>query len=204
VTVVLADDHPLARAGLRRFLEHDKAGRFTVVGEASDGGEAIGLLTALAPQVAVLDLQMPIAGGREVVAWLKHSGLATRAVVVSGFCDSVQERDLLSAGAASVVEKTAEPKQFLAAVAAAGSQQPATDVRQAGGIPWKALHLVPTPRREKILRLLARGLSAREIAAQLGRSPRTVEAILATVQRQARLTRRELARVISGILASEA
>ena len=102
VRVLLADDYPDLR-GLMRF-QLERAG-FVVIGEATDGQEAVDMARALSPDVIVLDLAMPKMDGLQALPTLRESSPASKVIVVSGFANGLMEDRVLAAGAARFVEK---------------------------------------------------------------------------------------------------
>lgn len=101
--LLLADDHPTFRAGLRAHL--DRETDLDVVGEAGTGEEAVALVRELAPDVLVLDMEMPDATGLDVVARLDATGLKTAVLVLSAFDDPAYIFGVLDAGAAGYLSK---------------------------------------------------------------------------------------------------
>jgi DNA-binding NarL/FixJ family response regulator len=104
-TIVLADDHHLVRQALRRLLETTIT--CTVVGEASDGQQAIELVTRLQPDLLILDMAMPTVSGLEVLQAIRSAGLPTRVVVVSVYSQERYIQTAYRAGAAAYVSKEA-------------------------------------------------------------------------------------------------
>jgi DNA-binding NarL/FixJ family response regulator len=111
IRVVLADDHVVVRAGIRKFLE--QSGDIQVIGEASNGQEACALLEQLKPDVAVLDIQMPLMSGIEVTRWIRSQRLSTGILVLTAYDDEPYVQAVLQAGANGYVLKTAEPKEIV-------------------------------------------------------------------------------------------
>jgi DNA-binding NarL/FixJ family response regulator len=195
--VVIADDHRLFRDGLRGTLQ--EAG-MAVVGEASDGAEAVALVQELAPDVVVLDLKMPGSSGLEALRQLERSGPDVQAVVLTVSADDAHVLEALAAGAcgyllkdtradrlAEGIRQAAEGHMVLSsdvaqaltayvragaetAVAEAATAQEAAARLEAGGEP-AAL----TPREEEVLRLIARGADNVAIGLELSISPHTVK-----------------------------
>ena len=106
IRVVVADDHPLYRQGIVRAL--DAYGCFIVVGEAADGAEALALIRELEPDIALLDVRMPILDGVDVVHALALHGPDVPVVLLSAFSDKQLVDSGLEAGAAAYINKTAE------------------------------------------------------------------------------------------------
>jgi CheY-like chemotaxis protein len=102
VRVLLADDYPDLRELMRRQLE--RAG-FEVVGEASDGQEAVALAEELSPDVIVLDLAMPKMDGLQTLPALRETSPRAKVIVVSGFANGLMEDRVLAAGASRFAEK---------------------------------------------------------------------------------------------------
>ncbi len=109
-TIVIADDHPIFRDGLRRLLESEPG--FSVVGECADGVEAVAVVTALRPNVLLLDVAMPRGGGLEALASLGNSG-HTHIILLTA---AIESRDVLKAiklGARGLVLKEAATRQLI-------------------------------------------------------------------------------------------
>ena len=159
ITVLLADDHALVRRGFRRILEDDP--EIEVVGEASNGEEAIRLFAELKPKVVVMDAAMPGTGGLA----------ATRTILQSAPDATV----LMAAGARGYILKNAVDLDLAAAVKRAAAGETVLDpgvIKPAPLAGERARRL--TPRETEVLQLICNGLSNREIAAQLDLSANTV------------------------------
>ena len=112
--VVLADDHPIVRASIRRLLE--KAGDIKVVGEAGDGIETIRLVEELSPDVLLLDVEMPGMKGFEVARRLRAAGAAVRILALSSYDDKQYILAMLASGAAGYLTKEEAPLTIIRAV----------------------------------------------------------------------------------------
>jgi DNA-binding NarL/FixJ family response regulator len=112
--VVLADDHPIVRASIRRLLE--KAGDIVVVGEASDGIETIRLVKELAPDVLLLDVEMPGMKGYEVARRLQAAGAPVRILALSAYDDKQYILAMLASGATGYLLKEEAPLTIVRAV----------------------------------------------------------------------------------------
>jgi len=178
--IVLAEDHRLVREALRHLLERDLGA--DIVGEAADGTEAIALALRLAPDVLVLDLMMPGLGGLDVLQRLRKERVATRVVVVSVHDDQWFVVRALRAGASAFVTKGARAAELVQAVrdvlAGTPAPGPALPARA------EARGVALTPRERTVLRLVAEGHTARQVARELGISPRTAEAHRANLMRK--------------------
>lgn len=118
--VVVADDHPLYRQGIVRAVE---AAGGIVVGEAGDGRDALELIAAARPDVAVVDVSMPSLDGIDVVERLAAHGPDVPVVLLSAFSDEALVRSGLLAGAADYVLKSADRDDILAAIAGAARRE---------------------------------------------------------------------------------
>jgi DNA-binding NarL/FixJ family response regulator len=120
ITLLLVDDEPLVRYGLHTWLE--RVGDITVIGEASNGGEAIALAQALHPDVVLMDISMPSTDGIAATAALCASVPQSAVVLLSLHDDATMRARARAAGAVTLVGKQEGVKALLAAIRAAGGQ----------------------------------------------------------------------------------
>jgi DNA-binding NarL/FixJ family response regulator len=180
--VLIADDHPLFRNGMRALLAADLDTE--VVSEATTGEEAIEMAAALQPDVILMDLQMPGMSGIEATRSILHTSPHIRILVVTMYEDDHSVFTAMRAGARGYLLKGASPDEVLRAIAAVGSGEaifsPSIATRlidffanlQPTALPQALPEL--TEREHEILTLLAQGLSNAAIAKQLGLSAKTV------------------------------
>ena len=181
ITVLLADDHAVVRAGIRQFLE--SAADLRVVAEADDGDAARRLIAAHQPDVAVLDVQMPRATGIEVARWARANYPATGILILTAYDDDPYVQAGLSAGANGYVLKTAAPAAIIQAVRDVHEGQQVLDPAiRARAVAGGMAGFEPLSEREiEVLALAARGQTNKAISAQLFISDRTVQGHLAHV-----------------------
>jgi DNA-binding NarL/FixJ family response regulator len=173
ITVLLADDHPLVRRGFRRMLEDDPD--ILVVGEASDGEEAVRMAGALRPQVVVIDYAMPALNGVAATRAILRDAPETKVVVLSMHSEDTLIRQAIGAGASGYVLKSAIDLDLAAVVKRAAAGEALLDPRLAGAGALKGDRGSGlTPRELQVLRLICDGKSNREIAAVLELSINTV------------------------------
>lgn len=123
IRVLLADDHPIVRGGIRSMLAGEEG--IEVVGEASDGGEALEMVGSLRPDVVLLDMEMPVKTGIEVATELATSHPEVRVLALSAYDDDAYIFGVLDAGAAGYMTKDEAPDMIVHAVrgVAAGDDQ---------------------------------------------------------------------------------
>jgi len=178
-TIVLADDHALMRAGLRRLLE--TRGQ-AVIGETGDGLEVTRLVNRLQPDILLLDLGLPGLHGLEVLRLVRSSVPTTKILVVSAYHRSDYVVNALRSGASGYVLKGAEPDELMDAVltvSRGGCYVSPSLESLAIGIDDADAHPDPydslSPRQRQVLHLLAECLPNQDVADRLFISARTVE-----------------------------
>ena len=186
IRVLLADDHTIVRAGIRRFLE--QPGDIEVVAEAEDGEIAKTLIAQHKPDVAVLDIQMPKASGIEVTRWIRANLQGVGVLILTAYDDTPYVMGVLQAGANGYVLKTASPEELIQAVYDVHAGKSALDAAIARKVmtqmfdQHKSSAFQPlTDREMQVLRLAAKGYTNKAIAVQLDISDRTVQGHLAHI-----------------------
>ena len=186
ITVLLADDHAVVRAGIRQFLEH--APDIDVVAEADDGAMARALIEELRPDVAVLDIQMPESTGIEVTRWVRASQPEVGVLILTAYDDDPYVMAVLEAGANGYVLKTASPPAIIQAVRDVNEGKSALDptiarklMEQIASQKSAPEYERPTQREMEVLELTAQGYTNKAIGLQLGISDRTVQGHLAKI-----------------------
>ena len=181
-TIVLADDHTVVRQGIRKLLE--TRDDFQIIGEASDGEEAVKLVLDKQPDVALMDIWMPRLSGIDATRRIGKRGLETKVLVLSMHESRAYVEEVLRAGAAGYVVKNAAADDLLEAIDAVGDGisylSPAITQQVVDAIARPAPSApsglgVLTDREREVLQLIAEGLSSKEIASMLGVSLKTVD-----------------------------
>ena len=178
ISVLIADDHPFVRHGLRTYLE--TLDDLEVVGEASDGAEAVELAGQLLPEVVLMDLVMPELGGVEATRAIRAASPSTKVIVLTSFDDDEKVFPAIKAGAAGYLLKDVHPAELAEAVRKASRGEallaPSVAARlmqEVSGERPPAAGL--TERELEVLRLIARGMSNKLIARELVVSEKTVK-----------------------------
>lgn len=186
IRVLLADDHVVVRAGIRQFLEQSPD--IEVIAEASNGQEACTLLEQHKPDVAVLDIQMPLMSGIEVTRWVRTKRLPIGVLVLTAYDDEPYVQAVLQAGANGYVLKTASPDEIVHGVREVFSGKSVLDATLAlklmsklAGKSEQAIVEPLTDRELEIIKLTGKGFTNKAIGVQLGISDRTVQNHLANI-----------------------
>lgn len=185
IRILIADDHPVFRSGMRAILEGETDAE--VVGEAASADEAIALAERLRPDVVVMDLHMPGVGGLAATRQIVERDLA-RVLVVSMLEDDATVREAIRAGAAGYLLKGAGGPEMLRALRAVASGEAIFGApiapklaRHAAGGPAPETPFGLTGREPEVLELLARGLTNDAIAQRLFLSSKTIRNYVSTI-----------------------
>jgi DNA-binding NarL/FixJ family response regulator len=180
IRVVLADDHPLTRAGISAYLAQESS--VELIGEAEDGHQAWKLIEELRPDVALLDIRMPGEDGVAVARRVKESSLPVSVVMLTSYDAQQYVLASLRAGARGFILKTATPEEISRAIStvAKGGFYLDSEVASAVGEREFAPEALSARERE-VLILASKGLSSKEVAARLFISERTVQTHLASI-----------------------
>jgi DNA-binding NarL/FixJ family response regulator len=174
--LLLADDHRMVAQGLKSLLEPE----FDLVGIVEDGRTLVDEAARSKPDVVVVDITMPRLNGLEAIPLLKEAAPAAKVVVVTMHREPAYARRAFSAGADGFVLKHAAAEDLIGAIRAAlegrnpGAEAGAELPAPTGGAPRRGAAAL-TDRQREIVQLVAKGLTAKEIAAVLGLSVRTIE-----------------------------
>jgi DNA-binding NarL/FixJ family response regulator len=174
IRIVLADDHPVMRSGIRTLMEAEAD--FNVVGEAANGLEALRLVELLKPDVLLLDMEMPGLSGVEVARRIRDQGLPVYVLALSAYDDRAYIDGLLASGASGYITKEKPPQMIVEAVRAVARGEGRWFIQ-----PVQRDALPVTDREQAVLRLMARGMTNQEIAAQLYISENTVRNHIARI-----------------------
>jgi len=173
---LIADDHRLVADALNELL----AGHCEMVGTVLDGSSLLSVALERRPDLIIADLSMPGLSGVEAVGQLRRAGVTAKIIIVSMYGDPRVAKQAITAGASAFVAKQGAGEELLTAiriVLEGGTYISPHIAERMASVPASEPPLATlTPRQREILQFIARGHSAREIAAALNLSPRTVEA----------------------------
>lgn len=181
--VFVVDDHPILRAGLKGLIDmqHD----MSVVGEAADGAQAVEAVRNLPLDIVVMDISMPVLGGREATALIRTARPDVRVLALTAHEDAEYVRLLLEAGASGYVLKRAAAADLVRAIRAVAAGQLHLDTTTwhadlstpppPAAVERRALAVTLSQRESDVLRMIALGYPMKKIATALAVSPRTLE-----------------------------
>ena len=178
ITVVIADDHPFVRHGLRTYLE--TLDDMDVAGEAANGVEAVELVERLFPDVVLMDLVMPELDGIGAIRRIREVAPSTRVIALTSFADDEKVFPAIKAGAAGYLLKDVRPADLADAVRKASRGEallaPSVAARLMQEVSGERSAPAGLTERElEVLRLIARGMSNKQIARELVLSEKTVK-----------------------------
>jgi DNA-binding NarL/FixJ family response regulator len=185
ITVLLAEDHDIVREGLRALLE--LSGDFEVVGEASNGRQAVDLARKLRPSVVVMDIAMPVLNGFEATRQILLAAPGTKVLVLSAHSDDEYVTHMAAVGASGYLVKQNSGQVLVHAVREIASGHPyfspsilkrledAERKSREGGATRGKPKRPLTAREAEVLQLVAEGAANKQVAAELGISIKTVE-----------------------------
>lgn len=196
IRVLLADDHPLFRSGLKNVLQADPA--FNIIGEASRGDEALLMARGCKPDLVIMDVSMPVMDGIECTRQLKEQDPGIKVLMLSTYSDDAYWQESMEAGASGYVLKRAVDTELIIAIRAvmegeryiyptllggfckSGSKPPSDEVQED----------VLSPREKEVLCLIALGHTQQEIAEQIAVSIKTVDSYKTRIREKLNLTKR--------------
>jgi DNA-binding NarL/FixJ family response regulator len=183
IRILIADDHSVVREGLRMFLGLDPA--IEVIGEASDGAEALRLVGALAPDVVLMDLIMPVMDGISATRAIREQFPDTEVVALTSVLEDASVVGAIRAGAIGYLLKTTDAEELRRSIraAAAGQVQLSTDAaaRLMREVRAPDSPEMLTERETDVLRLVAEGKANKEIAQGLGIGEKTVKTHVSSI-----------------------
>jgi DNA-binding NarL/FixJ family response regulator len=192
IRVAIADDHPLVRAGLRQTIADDSA--LTVVGEAADGDETVALMRAVDPDVLLLDITMPGAPFPGLLRQLRSAFPDVRVLVLTMHPEDQFAVRAMKEGAAGYLTKQQAPREIIGAImqVAGGGKYltPSMAEKAAAALDARATwlpHEMISPREYEVLCMIGVGKSVKQIALELGLSPKTVSTHRARMLRKMQL-----------------
>jgi len=186
IPVLIVDDHAIVREGLRTLLEEEPT--IQVVGEATNGLEGVQQAQALKPRVVLMDLVMPELDGLEATRRIKQTVSDCQVLVLTSFAEDEKVREAIQSGAIGYLLKDVLKPELLKAIHAAAAGQPTLHpeaqrhlMRQVSTPGEPSLLPTLTERETDVLRLIAKGLSNREIASTLFLTEGTVKGYVSAI-----------------------
>ena len=177
IRILIADDHPMMLTGIKTILNSRK--HLQIVGDATNGEEAISRTKALAPDIVLMDISMPVMNGLEATAVLRKEAPEVRVILLTMHDDKEYVAQFVKSGAHGYIVKTGPPDEILSAIEAVhrggaffspSISQAILSVQQSGNESASLL----TEREEQVLKFIAKGHSSKQIAALMNLSLRTI------------------------------
>lgn len=198
ISILLADDHPIARAGIRKILE--QAEDFELLGEAENGFEAMELVRTLNPQVLLLDLKMPGPRPAEIEKWVRENHPEIVTLILTSHDRDIYLAQMMDAGVSGYMNKDISTERLIGAIRRAVQGEILFDqVQMRRAQNWrdavgeKLKHL--TARENEILKLLAEGRENKAIASAMGVTPKTAAYHVANTLKKLSLKNRQEAAI---------
>jgi DNA-binding NarL/FixJ family response regulator len=184
IAIIIADDHPIMRSGLRQMIESHPV--FQIIGEASDGEEALNLIEEKKPDVALLDIAMPRLTGLQVARLVQERGLSARIAILTMSADEIVFNEAMDLGVLGYVLKENASSEVLNSICTVAEGKYYISPSISGFLMKRsknreaAFSSIPgladlTPMEIRILKLVAGNKTSKEIAFDLSISPKTVE-----------------------------
>lgn len=181
ISILITDDHPIVRKGIRQLLEDDPLARFGVIAEAGDGKELLEKLNSQNFDVVLLDISMPGRSGLELIAEIKKLKPSTHVVILSIYLEEQYALRALKLGASGYLTKASAPDELVEAVITASHGQRYISAALAGKITYNLLNEKEAPLYEKlsvreleVIELMSKGRTLSGIADELSLSPKTI------------------------------
>lgn len=178
IRILLVDDHAMVREGIKMFLRQDES--LEVVGEASNGQEALDQVEVLRPDVVLMDLVMPVMDGITAIQHLKQAHTNLEVIALTSVLEDDKVVGAVQAGSCGYLLKDSQPEELIEAIHAAGRGEvrlhPEAAKRLMRQVQTPEMREPLTPRETEILRLVARGHSNKQICKELDLSENTVKA----------------------------
>ncbi|MFW6182640.1 MAG: response regulator [Chloroflexota bacterium] len=212
INVMIVDDHPMFRQGLRDLVETDP--NLQIVGEAADGESALAMVGRLQPDVVLMDINLPTLNGLQVTRQLKEQLPEINVVMITGYDDAEQVFHAFRAGASAYCAKDISPEELIKIIYAAREGKYVVDQKEMSHgemVAWveERIGRMPgslpqddeesfeplTPRQMEVLELVTRGMSNKEIAYKLDISHQTVKNHMTAILRKLRCQDRTQAAV---------
>jgi DNA-binding NarL/FixJ family response regulator len=201
IRILIADDHPILRAGLRELIDSEPG--LEMAGEASNGREAVRLAQELKPDVILMDLIMPDMSGVEAIQEIKKILPQMRILVLSSFSEEDQIRKAVRSGALGYILKIANPQELVRAIWKVAKGEPVftdslmLDVFTEEAKPEFLENEQPTARELQLLKLLGQGLTNKEIATRMFISENSVKIYVTRLLRKFHLENRTQAALLA-------